>query len=119
MGNGESTFDDHQYDFQQQSPSYSERSIDDNYQPRQHPAYIADNFNSIDDNYQPRQHPAYIADNFNSLDQVWFLVHLLNCRRQRISLNIVIRLYATQQNMTGTLIVHDSSWSKHLLLKVL
>jgi hypothetical protein len=89
MGNGESTFDDHQYDFQQQSPSYSERSMDDN--------------------YQPRQHPAYIADNFNSLDQVWFLVHLLNCRRQRISLNTVIRLYATQQNMTGTLIVHDSS----------
>ncbi|KAL9393447.1 hypothetical protein Peur_012732 [Populus x canadensis] len=70
MGNGESTFDDHQYDFQQQSPSYSERSMDDNYQPRQHPAYIADNFNSMDDNYQPRQHPAYIADNFNSLDQV-------------------------------------------------
>ncbi|KAJ6929190.1 hypothetical protein NC652_013154 [Populus alba x Populus x berolinensis] len=70
MGNGESTFDDHQYDFQQQSSSYSERSMDDSYQPRQHPAYIADNFNSMDDNYQPRQHPAYIADNFNSLDQV-------------------------------------------------
>ncbi|XP_011031152.1 PREDICTED: E3 ubiquitin-protein ligase RGLG1 isoform X2 [Populus euphratica] len=70
MGNGESSFDDHQYDFQQQSPSYSESSMDDNYQPRQHPAYIADNFNSMDDNYQPRRHPTYIADNFNSLEQV-------------------------------------------------
>lgn len=109
MGNGESTSDDHQYDFQQQTPSYSESSMEQDYQPRQNLTYIADNLNSMDDNYQLRQHPTHIPDNFNSLDQVWFLVHLLNCRRRWISLIIFIRLYATQQIMTGTLTVHDSS----------
>uniref|UniRef100_A0A6N2KUD7 Copine C-terminal domain-containing protein n=1 Tax=Salix viminalis TaxID=40686 RepID=A0A6N2KUD7_SALVM len=70
MGNGESTSDDHQYDFQQQTPSYLESSMEQDYQPRQNLTYIADNLNSMDDNYQLRQHPTYIPDNFNSLDQV-------------------------------------------------
>ncbi|KAG5245080.1 E3 ubiquitin-protein ligase [Salix suchowensis] len=70
MGNGESTSDDHEYDFQQQTPSYSESSMEHDYQPRQNLTYIADNLNSMDDNYQLRQHPTYIPDSFNSLDQV-------------------------------------------------
>ncbi|KAJ6737293.1 COPINE FAMILY PROTEIN 1 [Salix viminalis] len=70
MGNGESTSDDHQYDFQQQTPSYLESSMEQDYQPRQNLTYIADNLISMDDNYQLRQHPTYIPDNFNSLDQV-------------------------------------------------
>ncbi|KAF9681801.1 hypothetical protein SADUNF_Sadunf05G0040400 [Salix dunnii] len=70
MGNGESTFDDHQYDFQQQPPSYSESSMEQDYQPRQNLTCITDNISSMDDNYQLRRHPTYIADNFNSLDQV-------------------------------------------------
>ncbi|KAJ6740943.1 E3 UBIQUITIN-PROTEIN LIGASE RGLG3 [Salix purpurea] len=48
MGNVESTFDDQCYDSQKQPPSYAESSMDHNNRRRQHPTYIADNFNSLD-----------------------------------------------------------------------
>ncbi|CAK7354810.1 unnamed protein product [Dovyalis caffra] len=66
MGNGESSFDDHQYDFQQQPPSYAE-SQPPSYAESQPPSYAG---SSMFRNYQHKQHPTFIADNFNSLDQV-------------------------------------------------
>ncbi|CAK9177095.1 unnamed protein product, partial [Ilex paraguariensis] len=49
MGNSESITDDSHDDFQHQPPSYAGSSMETNYQRRQQPSYIADNFNSVEE----------------------------------------------------------------------
>ncbi|XP_057957746.1 E3 ubiquitin-protein ligase RGLG3 isoform X2 [Malania oleifera] len=49
MGNKESTYDDSNHDFLHQHSSYAESSMDNNYQRRQQPSHIKDNFNSLDE----------------------------------------------------------------------